>query len=481
MSNLVRRTSRVALTVLVSSLALTACAVGPNYTAPKMPEPAEFAAQSLVSGSAAEVNSAWWQQFDDPLLNELVAQAASANFDVRVANAALRQARALRREQWFDFLPTVRSSAGKTEATAPPFQQPGLTRAQRESDLYEAAFDATWELDLFGAVRRRNESARATAEAAASARDAVLLSAIAETARNYLELRGAQSQLAVARNNAENQKRSLAVVQLRLDAGRGTALDTSRAQAQYSTTLASIPPLEALVDRSIRRIEVLTGNAPGMLTAKLVESRGAIALPANVSFGQPADLLRRRPDIRAAERALAAATAQVGVAVADLFPRVALNGRIGLQAPRVGDLEATGNDFSSFGPSLTWAAFDLGRVRQRIEASRAGTDTALATYEQTVLSALEETENALSDYGRERRRLEALRDAARASRQAANLAAQRFEGGVSDFLTVLDADRTLLEAEDRVAASETRAGTLLVALFKALAGGWQPANNSTEK
>jgi outer membrane protein, multidrug efflux system len=212
---------------------------------------------------------------------------------------------------------------------------------------------------------------------------------------------------------------------------------------------------------------------PGALAARLSDSRGAVAVPDSVAFASPSELLRRRPDVQAAERTLAAATARVGVAVADLFPRVSLNGRIGLQAPSVGDLDASGNDFSSFGPSLTWAAFDLGRVKQQVNASRAGVDAALATYQQTVLSALEETENALSDYGRERRRLEALRDAARASRQAADLAAQRFEGGVSDFLTVLDADRTLLDAEDRVAASETRAATLLVALYKALGGGWE--------
>jgi outer membrane protein, multidrug efflux system len=462
-----------AVATIAATLLLTACAVGPNYTAPNTPQPAEFVAKGLVPGRDGGIDAAWWRQFNDPLLDELVATATAANYDIKVADALLRQARASRREQFFDFFPTVRSSAGKTEATAPPFQQPGLTRAQRESDLYEAAFDATWELDLFGAVRRRNEAARATAQAAESARNAVRLSIVAEVARNYLEMRGAQNQLNVARNNAANQKRSLEVVQTRLTAGRGTALDTSRAQAQYSGTLATIPPLEALVDRAMRRIEVLTGNVPGALAARLSDSRGAVAVPDSVAFASPSELLRRRPDVQAAERTLAAATARVGVAVADLFPRVSLNGRIGLQAPSVGDLDASGNDFSSFGPSLTWAAFDLGRVKQQVNASRAGVDAALATYQQTVLSALEETENALSDYGRERRRLEALRDAARASRQAADLAAQRFEGGVSDFLTVLDADRTLLDAEDRVAASETRAATLLVALYKALGGGWE--------
>jgi multidrug efflux system outer membrane protein len=345
----------------------------------------------------------------------------------------------------------------------------------RQQELYDAGFDAAWELDLFGRVRRQNESARAAAQAAVAARNQAVLSVIAEVARNYFELRGAQNQLGVARRNAETQSRALELVNSRLDAGRGTALDTSRAVAQVETTLATVPPLEAAVDRAMRRIAVLTGAQPNVLRARLTEARPLPTLPAALALGSPEALLRRRPDIRVAERQLASAAAGVGVAVADLFPRVTVNASIGLTAPTVSGLDDAGNDRRSFGPSLSWGLLDFGHVYQRIRGAGARNAEALANYEQTVLLALEETENALSDYARERQRQAHLARAAEASQSASDLALQRFEGGVSDFLTALDAYRTALDAEDQLAASQTRAATALVALYKALGGGWEIA------
>jgi multidrug efflux system outer membrane protein len=279
----------------------------------------------------------------------------------------------------------------------------------------------------------------------------------------------------VARNNAENQSRALELVNSRLEAGRGTALDTARATAQVETTLASVPPLEAAVDRAMRRIAVLTGAQPGALTTRLAEVQDLPALPATVSLGSPEALLRRRPDIRTAERQLASATAAIGVQVADLFPRITIDASIGLTAPRLSQLDDPGNDRRSFGPSLSWGLLDFGHVYQRIRAAGARNAESLANYEQTVLLALEETENALSDFARERQRLEHLTRAAAASREAADLAGQRFEGGVSDFLTALDAYRTSLEAEDQLAISRTRTATALVTIYKALGGGWDIA------
>jgi multidrug efflux system outer membrane protein len=464
--------------LLAAALALGACAVGPNYREPQMDVADEFGAAGLLTPEQGEIERQWWRQFGDPLLDELVEAAVANNRDIAAATARLREARAQRRERLFDFLPSITGSASydnvRQSASGTPGIPPG-TPLDRDYELFDAGFDAAWEIDLFGRVRRANESARALAQAAAAARNQVVLSVIAEVARNYFELRGAQGQLAVARSNAENQQRALELVNARFEAGRGTALDTARATAQVQTTLASVPPLEAAVDRAMRRIEVLTGQQPGALASRLAEARELPVLPATLVLGNPEDLLRRRPDIRAAERQLAAATAAIGAQVADLFPRITINAGIGLAAPRFSQLDDPGNDRRSFGPSLSWGLFDLGHVYQRIRAADARSAEALAGYEQTVLLALEETENALSDFARERRRVEHLTRAAEASREAADLATQRFEGGVSDFLTALDAYRTSLEAEDQLAISRTRAATLLVSIYKALGGGWEIA------
>jgi multidrug efflux system outer membrane protein len=465
--------------LLAGCLALAACAVGPDYREPETTVGERFNAEALLAGTGrGEIEREWWRQFGDPTLDELVEAAVENNRDVAAATARLREARALRRERLFDFLPSITGTASYEKGRQSAAGTPGLpagTPIDRNYEMYDAGFDAGWELDLFGRVRRANESARAAAQAADAARNQVVLSVIAEVARNYFELRGVQSQLAVARDNAGTQERALELVNDRLEAGSGTALDTARATAQVETTLASVPPLEAAVDRAMRRIAVLTGQQPGTLDAQLSAVRELPALPANLSLGSPEALLRRRPDIRAAERQLAAASAAIGVQVGDLFPRITLNASIGLSAPTFSQLDDSGNDRRSFGPSLTWGLLDFGHVYQRIRAAGARNAEALAGYEQTVLLALEETENALSDFARERRRMEHLTRAADASRSAADLATQRFEGGVSDFLSALDAYRTSLEAEDQLAVSRTRVATALVTIYKALGGGWEIA------
>lgn len=473
------RFARTALLIGVAT-ALAACAVGPNYRRPDTKVGEVFEAAPLVAPGEGDIDREWWKAFGDPLLDELVATSVTANRDIAAATARLKQARALRRERLFDFLPSVlgsgsytnnRQSLGTFAAQGLP---PGLA-IRRDTELFDVGFDATWELDLFGRVRRRNESARAAAQAANASRNQVVLSVIAEVARNYFELRGAQDQLTVARNNASTQSQALELVNSRLEAGSGTALDTSRAIAQVETTLASVPPLEAAVDRSIRRIAVLTGAQPQMLRDRLTIEQPMPAMPTGLVLGSPEQLLRRRPDIRVAERQLASATADIGVQVADLFPRVTVNAGIGLAAPRIGQLDDARNDRRSFGPALSWGLFDFGHVYQRIRGAGARNAEVLANYEQTVLLALEETENALSDYARERARMEHLSRAADASGSAAELAGQRFEGGVSDFLTALDAYRTSLDAQDQLAVSRTRAATALVAIYKALGGGWEAA------
>jgi multidrug efflux pump len=456
-----------------SVLLLGGCAAGPNYRQPQTPVPAAFSngGQTNLAGTAAETN--WWHGFHDATLNQLVDHALATNQDLRIATARVREARALRTTVVLDFAPTVQADASYTRRLASQDAMPGQPRSLRETDLYSAGFDATWEIDLFGRVRRAVEASTAGVAALEADRRDVLVSVIAEVARNYFELRGGQHELAVARQNADNQRETLDITLEKLRAGRGTDLDAARGRAQLNATLAIVPPLEANIQRAIHRLSVLTGQQPTALEPALAEPKPLPALPALVHLGRPEELLRRRPDIRAAERALAAATALIGVQTADLFPRLTFNGRVALEASEFSGLGQAGADTYAFGPRITWAALDLGRVRARIKAAGARAEAQLAFYERAVLTALEETESALVDFGRARARRDLLATAARDAEQAVVLANQRYTSGIADFLTVLDAQRTQLSIQEQLALSETRTATALVAVYKALGGGWE--------
>ena len=290
-------------------------------------------------------------------------QAVATNHDLRIATARVLEARALRMGAVADLFPVANANAGWTKSLASQDSEPfPLTRSQRDLSLYNAGFDATWELDFFGHVRRSVQASTADLAATVATRQDVLVTLISEVARNYFELRGAQNQLAVARGNVENERDTLDVTAAKFKAGRATELDTARARAQLESTLASIPPLEAAVKHSIHRLGVLIGQQPAALESELAPPAPIPALPPLVNIGNPADLLRRRPDIRSAESSLAAATARIGVQTADLFPRVTFNGNLGVQANAVSRLFENGADTYSFGPSITWAALDLGHV-----------------------------------------------------------------------------------------------------------------------
>jgi len=473
--------SLLGVLILVSLAALLGgCAVGPNYVKPDTPVPAGFrSAEPAVYSpgpavySAGEVQSEFWKQFADPTLDQLVDDALAANYDLRIALGHLLEARAARHQALFDFAPTVTASGGYTKQQVPAAASPIATGYQYQ--LYDAGFDAAWELDLFGQVRRANEAAQADLQGAEAGLSDAQVSVIAEVARTYFELRGAQDELAVARRNVENQTESLRITNERLGAGRGTELDTSRAQSQLSTTLSSIAPLEASISRSIHRLGVLTGRDPNALTDLLTPAKELPALPQVAAIGDPAALLRRRPDIRVAERQLAASTARIGVAVADLFPKVSFTGNFGYMSNEIPALGSTGTRSYEIAPGISWAAFDLGRVRAQVAAAHARADVDLAAYQKTVLQALEDTENSLVTHARARERLRNAADAAGASATAARLARTRYEGGIVDFLEVLDAERTQLQAEDQLAQSRTEAMTSLVGVYKALGGGWEPA------
>jgi len=461
------------LSVLAVSMVLAACAVGPDYKEPKVATPDQFVSATAGEFSPAAVESDFWKGFGDEQLNALIEQALTANHDIRIAAARLREARALRGEARLDFAPTVTASGGYTESRASLRQAP-LAAIERDQDYYDAGFDAFWELDFFGRIRRGVEASSALVQAAEAGVYSTQVSITAEVARNYFELRGSQQRLAVAQRNAENQRETVRITTARLDAGRGTQLDTSRAQAQLSATLATIPDFESSITRSILRLGVLIGQSPDSGMTQLSAAQKLPSLPAAQSIGTPELLLRRRPDIRVAERELASATAQIGVAVGDLFPRISFVGRWGFDAVNSGDLGNSASEAYSFGPSIQWAAFDLGRVRQRVKQREAATDRALARYEQTVLQALEETDASMTAYVKAKVKQAHLQDSTTASLEAVTLARARYESGVADFLTVLDAERSALTAEDQLALSETQTATALLATYKALGGGFRP-------
>ncbi len=461
------------LMVAGSALFLGGCAAGPNYNQPRPKVESSFQNMTHTNLFPSDTCADWWRGFQDPTLDRLVGTALSANLDLRVATARVREARALHNSSRADFFPTVRANGGYTKSVRSQDSAPSLDREQRESELYDAGFDAVWELDVFGRVRRSNQATAAELESMEASRRDVLVSMIAEVVRNYCELRGGQRLLAVTRGNATNQAETLEIIQAKLKAGRATDLDVARARAQLSSTLALVPPIEASVQRAIYRLGVLTGQQPAVLEADLVQSAPMPVLPETVSIGNPETLLRRRSDVVAAERALAAATARIGVQTADLFPRVTFNGRVAFEASEFSGLGGGGSDTYSFGPRITWSALDFGHVNARIKASRARAEGVLANYEKAVLTALEETENALVEYGKARARRDHLVAAAEAAEQAVQLATQRYRGGITDFLTVLDAQRTQLLIQDQLAQSETRTATSLVAVYKALGAGWE--------
>jgi outer membrane protein, multidrug efflux system len=457
---------------MVASAALAACAVGPNYHRPQIPVDAHFANAGEPGFAESDALERYWVGFDDPLLTQLVDDALAHNKDLSIAVANLKAARAARRLAGFDQYPTVTFAGSYNHDLESQQQLPGIDMHDREFDNAQAGFDGLWELDLFGRVRRNVEAARGDVGASAATLQDARVSVIAEVARDYFILRGLQDQLALTERNADNQQNSLKLTRTRLEAGRGNELDTSRAEAQWQTTLASIPTLQASIATTRYRLSVLTGQQPTALDAQLAPQAPMPKLPELNAVGTPEQLLRRRPDVRVAERRLAAATARIGVAVGDLFPKVTLVGEVGYSAPTFGDFGTSPARFFSVGPSISWAAFDLGRVRARIGSARDLTDAALGAYQSAVLGALEDTEGALINYGHSQTRREALRVAAAASDKAADLAQKRFEGGLIDFLEVLDAERTSLSAELLLSQSRTDAATSLIAVYKALGAGW---------
>lgn len=454
---------------------LTACAVGPDYAQPSAPQVEHYARQdpSALDLPVPASDAQFWRGFGDPLLEGLVDDALKANHDLRIAVARYEQSNALLRGTRQDRYPTLSASGEISGVRNSAAQMPGVSRGGRDGELHSASLSAIWELDFFGRVRRSIESQTAEVDASAADLAGVQVAIVADLVDAYFRLRGVQVQLQVARDNEANQADTLRLIDVLFDNGRGTSFDADRARTQLALTRARIPPLQAEADVTAHRIGVLTGRVPEALVAVLERPAALPDLPTAVNAGAPGDLLRRRPDIAAAERRLAAATARIGVATADLFPRFTLGGLIGTQALGFGSLFDRDSETRLISLGVGGSFLDVARVRSRIAAANSAAAENLASYEGTVLRAMEETENALTRLSHAQSEQAALIDGAEASRRAATTARVQFDEGAINVLDVLQAERARLEAEDLLAQSTTRKATALVSVYRTLAGGWE--------
>jgi NodT family efflux transporter outer membrane factor (OMF) lipoprotein len=421
------------------------------------------------------------------MLNSLVDRAVRSNLDLRVAEARIREARASRAVVASGAWPTVDTSGSYTRSRTSEnaFNTPsqsgagggapggGASSIKLERNLFTAGFDANWEIDVFGGVRRSVEAADAIIEATEYSRRDILVSLLGDVARNYIDLRGAQRRLAVARANLKTQQDSLDLTRVRFNAGLASDLDVARAEAQLNSTASQVPTLESFMKQAAYSLDLLLGLSPGALWQELEKEIAIPNLPVEVLVGLPSDLLRRRPDIRIAERQLAAATAQVGSAIADLFPKFSLTGAAGLQSISASDWFTGRSRYWSIGPTITWPIFDAGRIRANIEIRNAQQEQALTQYEKAVLAALGDVDKSLVNYAQEQVRHRSLTDAVAANRRAVEMAQELYVRGLNDYLNVLDTQRALYLTETEMAQSEATMASNLVALYKALGGGWQ--------
>lgn len=467
---------RGAFALLSIALALSGCAVGPNYVRPASSpqqngafvEPTDTA---LVSPAAAA--DRWWKLFEDPALDALIERALARNTDIRVAAANLLKARAIVGEARNRLLPQTDASAQYTRQRARVQSgQPGQGQAV-EFDYFSVGFDASYEVDLFGGVSRSIEAARADSEAAKASLDAARIAVAAETARTYAQACSYAEQADVARETLALQRRTLDFTQKLFEAGRGTQRDVARATVLAEQVAAQVPQLEAERRASLYALATLTGDPPALVDAAAAKCARPPKIRSAIPVGDGAALLKRRPDVARAERTLAADTARIGVATAELFPSIRLLGSVGLGANRLGDLTDSASSSFSIGPLISWTFPNIGAARARIAQARAQTQASLATFDGTVLQALQETEQALARYAGAVDRQAALNRAEVASSKAAALTRARFQEGADSFLDLLDAERSLADARTALAQANGNVAEAQVSLFKALGGGWQ--------
>ncbi len=448
-----------------------ACAVGPNYTKPQIPVPKTWN-EAMPKAANAESLARWWTKFQDPTLDRLVKDAVEGNLGLKIAAARIREARAARGIAASAGLPQVGANAAYARTHNSPF-------GPRNQNAFEAGFDAIWEIDVFGGVRRDKEAALADVQAAEEGRREVLVTLLADVGRSYLELRGTQQQLRILEETLASERDTLDLAKARLEAGLGTELDVARFEGLLKANEAERPVLERQTREAIYRLGVLVGKEPSALAKDLETQADIPPVPPEIPLMLPSELLSRRPDLKRAERELAAATARIGVARADLFPRFSILGSFGRRSQDAGDLKEGTAQFWNVIPAVRWPIFSGGRIRANIEVQNARQEQALLQYEKQILTALEEVETALSAHTRERSREASLKAAVESTRRALTLATDRYTSGLENFLSVLDAERSVYAAEDQLVRSEKTTAVTLIAVYKALGGGWSPEGPSS--
>jgi multidrug efflux system outer membrane protein len=527
--------------ISLAGLALCGCTVGPNYKKPEAKLEKSYGELGTNADASTRTNALtqikpvadWWTTFHDPELNHLIGEAIRKNYDLQIATARIRQSRYQRSISAADLFPEVNADAGYSHArgsknvvlplgsasgssgstpmtpkAAPqavqnsgsgtsssgsgsstsssgspeplsPFGEGGLPG--ETTDLYQIGFDASWELDVFGGTRRKLQAATAELQSAVEYRRNVIVTLLAEVARNYLELRGAQERLAVARENLAAQTELLELTQSQRKAGLTDDLNVTRAAGQAAVTRSTIPPLESSVRRSIHSLSTLVAESPTALSAELETNAPLPAMPPEVPVGLPSELLRQRPDIRRAEREVASASALVGSAKADLFPKFYLTGNVGLDSSSLSQLFNWESRYFMISPTVSWPIFDAGKIISNIALQKANQQEAVLDYRNTILKAVQEVEDSLVTYTGDQTRRDALLEAYKQYRIATRLARDQYNRGIVDFLNVLNAQKNELAAQDEKVQSDEAAAVDLVALYKALGGGWQAVDKPTQK
>jgi outer membrane protein, multidrug efflux system len=463
---------------MLSALLLNGCMVGPNFHSPGANVPPAWVGvpqtptgqPSMTTSQPAELTH-WWQKFNDPQLTALVEQALNANLDLQLAVARLRQARAARGVVAGGLWPAVNGSATyqRTNSTSAT----GIAAVADGHNLFQAGLDAMWELDIFGGVRRNVESANANIQAAQEGVRDASVTLVAEVALNYVQLRGFQQQIVIAQNNLKAQQHTAEITRQHFVVGFVSGLDVANATALVATTASQIPVLETSAQQAIYTLSVLLARPPAALLQELSATQPLPIIPPAVPVGLPSDLLRRRPDIQQAEAQMHAAAAQIGVATADLFPKFSLTGSLTYQSNLLQNLFAGAKHLWSFGPAVSWSIFQGGSIQSNIRVQEALRDQAFITYQKTVLTALQDVENALIAFDKEWQHYKALNEAVVANRKAVDLSLQLYTQGQTDFLSVLVAQLSLYTSENALVQSTQNTATDLIAIYKALGGGWE--------
>jgi NodT family efflux transporter outer membrane factor (OMF) lipoprotein len=453
-------------------MASAGCQVGPSYKPPLVPIPDEFAWTNGHTESPPSHPAAWWTLFNDPVLNTLITQATANNFNLRIAAERIDQYRAQYGVASADLYPDIGALANYSRNRVPTTDFGQTGSGEGEFNQWNIGLDATWEVDLFGRISRSIEAAVGDLQAEVENWRYAMITLRAEVASSYLSLRTLQARLEVGNQNIEAQQRFVEIIELQIAAGTATAGALAQAQAQLAQSEAIIPQLGVTMATETANLALLLGTTPGPLTRSIPKGHGLPAVPTEVAIGIPADLLRRRPDVRAAERELAAATARIGQATADLYPKLSLSGSFGFGASQSSDLLQWASRSYSVGPSFSWDIFNGGRVRAVINQQESLTREALLTYEKTVIQAIGEVESSLVGFVLSAHQRDDLKRATASAQLAYDLSLDQYEHGVIDFLEVILVQQSLLEIEDSLAQSQGLCAETMVELYRSIGGGW---------